>query len=161
MNLNGWLEVRVDKVQAQSPTITRGAKSWRSSAAETGPPLGWLLRCLRLASLELEGGERRREEPVAVTTNGISCCCCSSIPSCSASCRFTAMALSENNVRSRALLVLWDKKRQNCSSCEVHIMHVYLFLCQKPLSDRKFPLPLMQDRCWQSVRSTLKQTKDH
>lgn len=111
LNLNGRSEVRVDKVQAQSPTITRGAKSWRSSAAETGPPLGWLFCCLRLASLEMEGGERCIEEPVAVTTNGTSCCCWSSMPSCSASCRFTAMALSAKNVRSLALLVLMGKTR--------------------------------------------------
>lgn len=109
LNLNGRSEVRVEKVQAQSPTITRGAKSWQSSAAETGPPLSWLFCCLRLASLELEGGERRIEAPVAVTTNGTSCCCWSSMPSCSASCRLTAMALSAKNVRSLALLVLMDK----------------------------------------------------
>lgn len=115
LNLNGRSEVRIDKVQAQSPTTTRGASSLRNSAAETGPPLGWLLRCLRLASLELEGGESCIEVPVAVTTNGTSCCCWSSMPSCSASCRFTAMALSAKNVKSLALLVLEDRKKNSMS----------------------------------------------
>lgn len=121
LNLNGRSEVRVDKVQAQSPTITRGAKSWRSSAAETGPPVGWLPRCLRLASLELEGGKSLIEEPVAVTTNGTSCCCWSSMPSCSASCLFTAMALSAKNVRSLVLLDLMDKIRDKYSWIKVNL----------------------------------------
>ena len=106
LNLNRRSEVRVEKVQAQSPTITRGARSWRSSAAETGPRLGC---CRRRASLELEERERRIEEPVVVITNGTSCCCWSSMSSCSASCRFTAMALSAKNVRSLELLDLRDK----------------------------------------------------
>lgn len=114
-DLNGRSSVGrsgMEEVQAQSPTTTRGARSLRSSAADTGPPLGWLPRCLRQASLELEGGESCMEEPAAVTTNGTSCCWCwSSMPSCSASCRFTAMALSAKNVKSLALLVLLGRKR--------------------------------------------------
>lgn len=96
--------------QAQSPMMTRGARSWRSSAAETGPVLGWLPLCLRLASLELDGGKRCMEELLAVMTSGASCSCCSSIPSCSASCRFMAMAWPAKKVRSRALPVLGNTR---------------------------------------------------
>ena len=103
---SGWAAGR----QAQSPMMTSGASSCRSSAAETGPVLGpvlgWLSFCRRRPSLELDGGKRGIEEPLAVMTSGTSCCSSSSMPSCSASCRFTAMAWPAKKVRPRALLVL-------------------------------------------------------
>ena len=100
--------------QAQSPMMTSGARSCRSSAAETGPVWGpaWgpLSFCLRRPSLELDGGKRGMEEPLAVMTSGTSCCSSSSMPSCSASCRFTAMAWPAKNVRPRALLFLTSRR---------------------------------------------------
>lgn len=94
--------------QAQSPIRTRGARSWLSSVADTGAPFMALLLCLRLASLELDGGERRMEHAPAVTTWGdASSCRWASRSSCSASCRFTAIACPAKNVRSLALLFLW------------------------------------------------------
>lgn len=91
--------------QELSPTMTRGARSWWRSEAETGVPFSRLLCCLRLASLEFEGGERRIEQELALTTRG-RCCHTSSISSLSASCLFTATAFLEKNVRSLALLFL-------------------------------------------------------
>ncbi len=98
--------------QAQSPTMTSGARSCLSSEADTGAPFSRLLLCLRLASLELEGGERRMDVAPAVTTWGVSCSCCSSRSSCSASCRFMATALPAKNVRSLVLLFLWAWKER-------------------------------------------------
>lgn len=104
----GWPEVgEGGKDQAQSPTITSGARSWRSSEAHTGPRC-WLPAVFRRqASLDLEGGDSSMEPELLERRWGeessFSSCCCSSLSSLSASCRFIATACPAKNVRSWAL----------------------------------------------------------
>lgn len=90
--------------QAQSPTITSGLRSWRSSAAHTAPRCWLPAVFLRWASLDLEEGANSMEPELEERRSGeessFSSCCCSSLSSLSASCRFMATACPAKNVRS-------------------------------------------------------------
>ncbi len=102
--------------QAQSPTITSGARCWRSSEAHTGPLCRLPAVFLRRASLDLEEGDSSMgpalKERISGEDSSFSSCCCSSHSSLSASCRFMATACPAKNVRSWALPPL-EKEHRN------------------------------------------------